>query len=132
LAKGTGSFASFLGIKATGASGLAAVFTAAAVGGGDTGRVADCGKEPKVILSVLGLVGATLAAFVTLFAAGVLSLDMIDPTKTGFEATSAVEIGATGSFVPSLSFCRFVSGSRSRVATLAGSDGSLMSGLETS
>lgn len=99
--KGTGSFVSFRGIKATGTSGLDADFAAAAVEGGVTGRVADCGNVLVDLLVGAAFGGTRAALLVSLFVAGGLALGTIDPTKI-LEAT-------TGSFVPSFSFKRFVS-----------------------
>jgi hypothetical protein len=58
---------------------------------------------------------------VSLFESGVFTLDKIDPTKT--DGTGWAEaMGATGSFMPSLSFRRFASGSCCCVAPLATED----------
>jgi hypothetical protein len=130
--KATGSFASFRGIKATGASGLGAAFAADAVGGGDTGRVADRGNASTPEAAVPDFVGAALALLVPLCTTVVLSCGMIEPTKTGVGAASTGATGSLGTFVPSLSFKRFLSGSPSSATRFCAGDEWMTGGLETS
>jgi hypothetical protein len=118
LAKGAGSFGSFLGINATGASGLATAFAAAVVGGGDTGRVIDCGSVWVSLAPEFDSVAVVVVLLVSLFTTGVLPLGIIEPTKTGFGTTLAGATAVTASLVPSLSFNRLGSGSLSNGATL--------------
>jgi hypothetical protein len=131
---GTGSFASFRGINATGTSGLGAVFSATAVEGGDIARVADWGRVVVVLLALLeiGVAVLALAWPTSLLAACTFALGIIDPTKTDFGAASVEIAGATGSFVPSLSFSLLTSGSRSVSATFAIGGERMTSGFGTS
>src|SRR4051794_33213982 len=98
LANATGSLASFRGIRATATSGLGAAFTAAAVGGGDTGRTADLGNTSRALF-----MGPELALLASLFVADALILDTSEPIKMVLLASVGVAC-ATGFFVPSLSF----------------------------
>jgi hypothetical protein len=131
LVNGTGSLAIFRGINATGASGFGVTFATTVVAGGDIVRVADCGSVSVALLTTLdaGRIAVALAWPASLFATAGLSLGMIDPTKTDFGAILVGTMGATGSFVPSLSFSLFTSGSRAGSAMFAVGGERMASGL---
>lgn len=99
---------------------MTAVWTASALDGGDTGRVADRGREPVSFASVVGFVGV-VAAIGPLLATVVVFLPAEKPVKTGLGA------GGTSAPIPGVvsvlsSFWRFAAGSSSCVVAVAEDD----------
>lgn len=82
---------------------------AAAVGGGDTGRVAERGSATGTSPLLVDFEGAMLWLLGVLVAIGTFSLGMMDPVKI-VEFVGA-DAGAMGSSTPSSSFRRFECGS---------------------
>lgn len=119
LVKMTGSFRSLRGINATGPVGAGAAFAVEAFEGGDTGRVADCGRLSAFFSLFVGLGDAVVTVLAPLFATMTLSLPALNPVKTALGA-----VGTSGFtlklwlFLLSLSRLRFVAGSLSSVLVI--------------
>ena len=123
LVKMTGSFRSLRGINATGPVGVGETFAAEAFGGGDTGRVADCGRVSVFFSLFVGFGDAVLTVLAPLFVTMALSLPALNPVKTalGAAGTSGFMLKVS-SFMLSLSLRRFATGSLSNVLLVAEAD----------
>lgn len=115
--KVAGSLFSFFGTSDTGVSGLTIALAVAAVGGGDTGRVAARSDAVEGFVSAGGFEKVALAVPVSWFVDGALPLDMFDPRRAlGSASRAAGAACSAGRFALSSSLRRFATGSGSYAA----------------
>lgn len=111
--KSAGSFTSLRGIKATGPVGVGVVLASDVLGGGDTGLVADCGKDSIFLPLFDGFDDAAVEVLAPLFATIALSLPADSPVKIALGAVGAARglLETSISAVSLSSFWRFAAGS---------------------
>lgn len=119
-----GSFSNFRGISATGPEVVEAAVAADALGGGDTGRVADCGRALASFLLFVGVDDTVATVPVPFIDATDLSLLADKPVNTA-RGDTVREFGTTlgPSSFALLSLWRFAGGSLPNAELEAESDG---------